>query len=99
MPIVQRGVPGRPTRSARKRTRRRDESDLIILELVRITSTDRWSEKDAARALEAKGHSRGALHVAQARVLRVRAESPSRIAERAAATLSATLARCEQDVR
>jgi hypothetical protein len=70
----------------------RDESDVVILEVVRLVSADAWTSDRAARTLLAKRHTRAALRLAQARVLRVRAESASRIAERAAATLRMTLA-------
>ena len=69
----------------------RDDVDLVILELIRLVSSDTWTESRAAAALRAKHYTRPVLRAAQSRVLRVRAQSVSRIADRAAATLSATL--------
>ncbi|HZC53129.1 MAG TPA: hypothetical protein VE441_11610 [Mycobacterium sp.] len=71
--------------------RRRDESDLVLLELVRLSSIKSWNRQHAARALLAKQHTAGALRLARARVQRARVHAPSRIADRAAATLGTAL--------
>ena len=71
--------------------RARDESDLVILELVRLASAEPWQLDGAARRLLSKRHHVGALRVAQTRVDRVRADRDSRIAARSAAVLRAAL--------
>ena len=73
--------------------RHRDASDLVLLELIRLTSSESWTVAQAARALLATGHTRPALRLAQARIARARAaHTTSKIADRAAATLGAALA-------
>jgi hypothetical protein len=80
--------------------RQRDESDLVLLELIRLTSTEAWTVTEAARALLAAGHPRPALRLAQARVARARAaQITSKIADRAAATLGAALALHDHSAR
>ena len=71
---------------------RRDESDGVLLELVRLATSDDWSGARSARALLAEGHSYPALQLALTRVQRVRTRNAGRIADRAAATLVITLA-------
>ncbi len=68
------------------------DSDLVALELIRLASQDAWSRDDAARALLAKHPTRTALRRVQGWVAHARAKSTSKIADRAAATLTATLA-------
>jgi hypothetical protein len=75
-------------------TRRvRDESDLVILELVRLGTQDDWSGDRAVRALLAKSYSPGALRVAHRRVVRADVSDRSRIGQRARETLRNALAR------
>lgn len=73
------------------RRRRRDESDVVILELVRLVSSDGWDARRAAEALGAKRYHPGALLRARARVLSSLNRAPSQLAERAAATLGEAL--------
>ena len=75
--------------------RRRNEADLVLLELVRLTSSQSWTLERAADRLLSKHHNPGALRVALKRVHRVRAERASPIADRAAVTLSTVLARLD----
>jgi len=72
--------------------RRRNESDLVLLELIRLGSSDNWDRTRAARSLTAKQHSRVALRHAYRRVQRVRVPGISPVADRAAATLALLLA-------
>lgn len=74
----------------------RDEADLVILELIRLAGSEPWTVQRATSRLLLKHHSRGALRVALSRVRRAQAGHPSRIAERAASTLTATLATLAQ---
>lgn len=78
------------------RRHHRDESDLVLLELIRLTTAGTWAGDHAGRALLAKGHSRGALRLAQARVQRARAAITSVTTERAAQTLAIALSLSEQ---
>ena len=77
-------------------TRRRDEADLVILELVRSITVDPWTVELAVNRLLGKRHSRGALRLAQARVLRARAARASIMTDRAAETLASALSRMDQ---
>lgn len=72
--------------------RRRDEADLVVLELIRLTSAAEWDRRRAAKALLAKRYSAPALRLAQRRALRARARSVSRVADRAAEALDEALA-------
>lgn len=76
--------------------RRRNESDLVLLEVIRLTSAASWNRHGAARALLAKGHTPAALRLAYVRVLRARVRTVSGIDDRAAATLTEALALREQ---
>jgi len=73
------------------RRRRRDESDVVILEVIRLVTTDPWDARRAADALISKRHHPGAVLRARVRVLAALATAPSNVAERAAATLRETL--------
>lgn len=73
------------------RRRRRDESDVVILEVIRLVTADSWDARRAADALRSKRHHPGALMRARVRVLSALNDAPSNVAERAAATLRETL--------
>lgn len=73
------------------------DCDLLALELIRLASADAWSRDRAARALLAKRPSGSALRRVQRWVAHARADSTNLVADRAAATLTATLALLNQD--
>jgi hypothetical protein len=79
-----------------------DETDLVLLELVRLVSRDNWNAADAADRLLAKRHSVGALWRARAGVLRAQLGqsekgSVSTVAARAADTLHAALTKVAEN--
>lgn len=78
------------------RTRCRDESDLVLLELVRLVNESPFTEQTAAHRLVRKRYSVGALRLALARVVRAQLERPSAVAQRAAATIRCALADTER---
>jgi hypothetical protein len=74
---------------------RRNESDLVILELVRLVRQEPWSPERAARRLLDKRPSSGALRLARARVLRAQHERDSAVVARAASTIREALAQLD----
>ncbi len=67
------------------------EVDLVILELIRLTTRPDWTAPQAAAALLAKRHTRVALRLALAGVLDAQLDRDSTIANRSAHTLRAAL--------
>lgn len=73
-------------------TRRVDEVDLVILELVRLVTVDSWTAEQAVDRLLNKRHNPGALRLALSRVCRARRDRCTPLTDRAVATLTGAIA-------
>jgi len=71
--------------------RRLDAVDAAIVQLVPLVLDDAWGALTAATQLREQGHDDAVLRRVRARVSWAMAERPSRIAERALATIDAAL--------
>lgn len=73
-------------------TRHHSDVDLVLLELIRLVTTETWTARQAAAKLRQRVPDDQVLRATRAHVRRALRDGSSTVAERAAATLDAALA-------